>query len=101
MNPNTFVTIIGRNSFFDFLGYSVHTSAVTLTFDLLALKVKTNQHMRTQMHLWPKLDEIPFIRPIIWDKQEFLCSHHINFRQRVMNRDNKVNLVLPDVGFYV
>ena len=104
MNPSTSVIIIGRNSFIYFRDivftrFFGSLPAVTLTFDLLAPKAKANQHIWTQMHMWPKLGEIPFIGPIICDKQKFLCSHHINFHECEMNHENKVNLVSPDVKF--
>jgi len=46
-----------------------------------------------------KSGKIPFIGPIICENQEFLCSRHINFREREMNGKNKVTLVPPDVRF--
>ena len=39
-----------------------HPPAVTLTFDLLTSK---STHLWSQIHPWPKLDEIPFID--FWD----------------------------------
>jgi len=36
--------------------------------------------------------------PIICDKPEFLCSHHINFSEREMNRDRFFSLTIVVFG---